>query len=102
VLDRYWWSTWVYGIIGGVRPEILQALIEVERLAWDKWQPGILFHVTRLTPLREEPADTWPKLVTEYDSLASREAGKYPIQTLSNEGDVEDTVAKAISLSHGL
>jgi thymidylate kinase len=101
VLDRYWWSTWVYGVVGGIRANVLEALIEAERRAWGKWQPGILFHVTRSTPLRDESSDTWRKLQTEYNALAKGEAGKYPIQILSNNGELEDAVSKAIVASHG-
>jgi len=101
VLDRYWWSTWVYGIVGGIRPEILEALIEAERRAWGKWQPGLLFQVTRATPLREEHLEIWGKLHQEYDALVEQESGKYPIQILSNEGTLEETVSTAIATSHG-
>lgn len=102
VLDRYWWSTWVYGIVGGADPEVLGALIEAERVAWGKWQPGLVFHVTRTTPLREEPPDTWQKLCREYDALAEREADRYPVSVLSNDGKLEDTVANALTKSYGL
>ena len=101
VLDRYWWSTWVYGICGGARPEILESLIEAERLAWGRWQPNLLFHLTRTSPLREEPAEMWTKLQSEYRVLASREMDKYPIRELSNDGDLEETVSEAIAESHG-
>jgi hypothetical protein len=91
---------WVYGIIGGVRPRILEALIEAERLAWGRWQPGLLFHLTRSAPLREEPGETWRKLQREYDALVMRESGKYPIRVLSNDGELEETVSKAIAEFH--
>src|ERR1044071_4273325 len=32
VLDRFWWSTWVYGKVGGVSPKILRAMIQLERI----------------------------------------------------------------------
>jgi thymidylate kinase len=102
VLDRYWWSTWVYGVVGGADTEVLGSLIEAERVAWGRWQPGLVFHVTRATPLREEPTDTWEKLCHEYDKLAKREADRYPVVALSNDGKLEDTVANALSKSHGL
>lgn len=101
VLDRYWWSTWVYGMVGGIREEILQSLIEAERLAWGRWQPDLVFHVARSSPLRNEPADTWGKLVRGYHQLVEREAGKYPIHVLPNDGSLEETVAAAIAHSHG-
>ena len=101
VLDRYWWSTWVYGVVDGAAPNVLEALIEAERRAWGRWQPTLVFHVVRSTPLRDEPIDRWEKLRREYDGLAERESGKYPIYTLSNEGNLEETVSKALAESHG-
>jgi len=101
ILDRYWWSTWVYGIVGGIQPDVIEALIEAERCAWGKWQPGLIFHVIRSTPLRDEPSDKWQKLRTEYEVLAKREVGKYPIYILNNDGELNETVSKAIATSHG-
>lgn len=97
VLDRYWWSTWVYGTIGHVRMDVLDALIEAERLAWDTWQPSILFHVTRSTPLREEPANAWAVIQGKYAELRELERGKYPIVVLENEGTLDDLVQNALA-----
>ena len=101
ILDRYWWSTWVYGIVSGADPKVLESLIEAERLAWGSWQPDILFHVIRSSPLREEPADIWERLCREYDALANRESDRYNVCELNNEGVLESTVADALKLSHG-
>jgi thymidylate kinase len=101
VLDRYWWSTWVYGIVGGSRPGILEALIETERLAWGRRQPGLLFHLTRTAPLRDEPVETWARLQHEYEALVKRESNKYPIRVLSNDDELELTVSRAIAGSYG-
>jgi thymidylate kinase len=95
VLDRCWWSTWVYWIVGGSRSEILEALIEAERLARGQLQPGLLFYLTRSTPLRDEPAETWGRLQREYDVLFKRESGKYPIHVLANDGEPKLTVFKS-------
>jgi len=85
LLDRYWWSTWVYGVVGGADPKVLGALIEAERLAWGRWQPELVFHVLRC----------------EYDVLAEREAANYPVFVLSNDGAIEETVSNALAKSHG-
>ena len=34
LLDRYWWSTYVYGLVGGMEENIIQAIIEPELLHW--------------------------------------------------------------------
>jgi thymidylate kinase len=102
LLDRYWWSTWVYGVVGHADPKVLRALIEAERLAWGRWQPALVFHVTRANPLRDEPMETWQKLRHEYDVLAEQEAANYPVFVLSNDGAIEETVSNALAKSHGL
>jgi thymidylate kinase len=101
VLDRFWWSTWVYGRVGGVRPDVLEALIQAELLTWGKWHPGVLFHLTRRAHPRDEPAETWSRLQHEYEKLARQESGKYSIRHLPNDGELSATVAKAISETHG-
>ncbi len=101
VLDRYWWSTWVYGLVGGASPDTLQALINAERVAWGRWLPSIVFHVTRRFPLRNEPIETWEALRNEYDKLAKREEKNYPVRILPNNGNLADTVEQAFSMSFG-
>lgn len=101
VLDRYWWSTWVYGLVGGVCPGLLQALIDTERLAWGRWLPSIVFHVTRPFPLRDEPIETWEALRYEYDKLAEREEKNYPVRILPIDGNLAGTVEHALSMTFG-
>ena len=97
VLDRYWWSTWVYGVVDGIRRDVLRALIEAERLAWGDWQPAAVFHVTRKEPLREEPLDKWQRLKAAYEELAEIEHRKYPIHILNNESTPEAAVGQALN-----
>ena len=92
VLDRFWWSTWVYGLIGGVREAVLEHLISAERVMWGRWQPSVLFYVTRANPLREEPLQSWQKLKIAYETLATREKDKYPVHIISNEGTPEEAL----------
>lgn len=99
LLDRYWWSTWVYGIVGGANPPVLRELIDAERSAWGRWQPGIVFHVTRDKPLRDEPIEIWEMLVREYDALAERESESYPVRRLPNDGSLVETVESALTLA---
>ena len=52
VLDRFWWSTWVYGLAAGVKKESLEAMLAVERPEWDGVVPAVVFLVHRGSPLR--------------------------------------------------
>jgi len=101
VLDRYWWSTWVYGVVAGADTKVLHALIEAERVAWGKWLPGLVYLIIRSNPLREEPLKPWLELCQEYKTLAERESELYPVCVLSNEGEIDVTVATALARSHG-
>ena len=47
ILDRFWWSTWVYGRVAGIERTTLDALIQVERLHWKGVQPDAVFLIDR-------------------------------------------------------
>ena len=76
VLDRYWWSTWVYGTTAGADRKILDAMIEVERAAWRGIVPTPAFLVHRSEPYRlEGTLDRWRELASAYDgACACRDA----------------------------
>ena len=51
ILDRFWWSTWVYGNVKGANPRTLQMLIDAERNHWGGTLPRQTFLVTRRVPV---------------------------------------------------
>ena len=89
VLDRFWWSTFVYGIACGAPRSVLDRMVSLERAVWDSIQPDRLFLVTRTEPLRTEPADLWPRWRDEYLRLGSVEGLNYPVLVIPNESIVE-------------
>jgi thymidylate kinase len=91
VLDRFWWSTRVYGHTAGVSNAILDAILNVEQLYLQNLKPSVLFLVGRREPLRSEQLDTWEILSATYRQLAIRERGKYPIVHLNNDKSFDDT-----------
>jgi thymidylate kinase len=98
VLDRFWWSTLVYGIADGVDRGVLQALIEAEKLAWAEWLPRMVFYVTRSSPLRDEPAEKWKRWNELYREVVTLEKGEYPVHVIENEGSVDTAVSRVLSL----
>src|SRR5215472_11654915 len=54
VLDRFWWSTWVYGRAAGIDPPVLDSLISAEKLQWEKCAPSVLFLIQRTRPFGEK------------------------------------------------
>jgi dTMP kinase len=90
ILDRYWWSTWVYGIECGIDPAYLQPVIEAELARWGAVEPGIVVMVDRAEAVRaEHDADTFLRLRTGYKELAQREKERYKVVSVSDENFVQ-------------
>src|ERR1700736_1746011 len=69
VLDRFWWSTYVYGIVSGVDRDVLDRMIGTEKAAWGITKPTVLFVIDRSEPLRPEPSEIWAKCQDGYRKL---------------------------------
>jgi hypothetical protein len=95
LLDRFWWSTWVYGIVAGVPATVLRALIGFERLVWNSTRPKAVVLVTR-------PGAGDPALEAEYDRLATRERRSVRVVRVENNSGIElaRDVTIAALLSH--
>lgn len=97
VLDRFWWSTWVYGVIYDVPKKPLEAMIELELSVWGDNLPTNLFLITAPIPFRQETDEvTWKALNATYEVLVAREDGKYPIDIIENTDSFEVLLDKVI------
>jgi thymidylate kinase len=94
VLDRFWWSTWVYGKVSGVSQNSLEAMIRSERIAWGNIQPETMFLISRKVPHQNQNNE---QLLIEYKKLASREARRHHVRCIENEGTIARTLAKIVS-----
>jgi dTMP kinase len=99
VLDRYWWSTFAYGRVAGASEQVLNAMIDVERLHWEQIQPNAVFLVTRNAG-GETPSFEQALLAKEYDALATREVRQHPVFNIDNNGPLSDALARIIRLMH--
>jgi dTMP kinase len=80
ILDRFWWSTWVYGRANNVDTTVLDTLIEAEKIAWADNLPAVIFLVSRTTALKpEHTQEEFCRLSNLYDQLASLESRRYPV-----------------------
>lgn len=85
VLDRFWWSTWVYGMSAGADREGLDLLIEAERRAWSDVRPTAVFVIECERALREEHAqETFGLLKSLYADIREREERSQPTFVLDN------------------
>lgn len=89
VLDRFWWSTYVYGIVGGIPAATLDTIIAIERAAWLPVRPDRVFLIARNQPLLQEPPRLWTQWQREYFALAKTEASSCPVTVVNNDGDLK-------------
>ena len=86
VLDRFWWSTSVYGHADNVDGEVLETLIHAEKQAWGPTIPSMVFLVSRTSSFRpEHTAEKHSILSALYGSLAEHESQKYSVSIISND-----------------
>ena len=100
VLDRFWWSTWVYGRATSVEISTLDALIQAERLHWLDIKPDALFLIDRSND--EVDRDARKPLREGYQALSERERDQHPIHRIQNDGTVEDSLGQILALLGGL
>ncbi len=96
VLERCWWSMWVYGICAGGDPEILEAMVAVERQLWTDTRPSVIFLVDRT--VAGSGNGYTDRLRAGYEQLAQGECGKYPVTRVENNGTVREAVG--LMLAH--
>lgn len=91
VLDRFWWSTWVYGVITGVNRKLLRSIINTEEICWGNALPSAVFLVERRT--KEDPPPRHVQhLQEEYRQLAERENRKYTVKAIRNDTQLSTTL----------
>jgi dTMP kinase len=98
LLDRYWWSTFVYGVVGGGNRHVISKLIDAEVLAWDWLTPSAVFLVDREAPLRDEPLQHWTEWRSEYLALAAREQTHHPVHVIANNSSADDALERILEL----
>lgn len=97
LLDRYWWSTWVYGSVGGVEPDALELMIELERRHWGNLLPDPAILIRRSTPLRSDTSpDLFKSLIAKYDALALREQAHHRVVIVDNDDTLDSATATII------
>jgi thymidylate kinase len=99
VLDRYWWSTLVYGLLGGANEALLRKAIDVELMAWSDTRPDMIFLIDRDRPWREgEDRHTFANRRKMYLLLAEEQQRRgQATATIQNDASVEAVVDSMIS-----
>jgi thymidylate kinase len=93
LLDRFWWSTYVYGIAAGLPEGTIATIVGVELPYWRSHPPNAVFLVNR--PSSKGSTDT--ALASAYRNLANREREFTPVHELVNDNGVEAVARRVIS-----
>lgn len=97
ILDRYWWSTWVYGIVMGANRASLKKLIEVELIHWADIEPTAIFLLRRSLPTDQPTSSVQGnRIKIEYEKLARREQKRYNVQVVDNDGTVANSLRQLL------
>ncbi len=100
LLDRYWWSTFVYGLVKGAKLESLKAMIQLEMIHWNQLKPTIAFLITSSKPYAEVNNHQWKRLRSEYQKIVEVEKDKYQIIEINNDRSVSETVNQILKYIH--
>jgi thymidylate kinase len=73
ILDRFWWSTWVYGKINNVDESTLESMIGLELEQWRPFTPDIIYLLSRESQLDNQSFRFTDDLTSVYEQLADRE-----------------------------
>lgn len=101
VLDRFWWSTKVYGLASGVSNNVLNQMIQVEIAAWAGFLPTTIFLIRRKEPLRRESKHEWDRWRNLYADVALEEK-IVPVIMVDNDRSVQESISTFISAIDGL
>jgi len=103
LLDRYWWSTWVYGRLAGVDPVALEKMIAVERSYWQDLSPMAIFSVTRpVSAFETNGRKVFLETLREYESIAERESGHCRVIAIDNSRDVDIVASGIVGIINGI
>jgi len=95
LLDRYWWSTWVYGIADGLQITQLERMIAMEKLVWQGITPTTLFVLSRSSTTVNSA------IAKAYRELMEQERGKYPVAALANDAAIDAIADEIASVIQG-
>jgi thymidylate kinase len=99
ILDRFWWSTLVYGSASGANPDALLGLVEAEKILWGARKPALAILLDREAPIeRDDRLSDWLKLRAAYRVLADKERDFYPVRIIENATSHEDTVSQILNM----
>lgn len=89
LLDRFWWSTYVYGLAGNLDKNMIQAILEPELIHWKALNVRRVFLLERENRERDYEEEKDKRIVELYRDLATKATNSV---ITNNDGSIEETV----------
>ncbi len=103
ILDRYWWSTWVYGAASGVQTTTLDMMVNLERQHWADILPSVVFLLQANMPWRHgESVERFHALRSLYTQLAQQERNRYLVRVIDNSQRTGQALTETLDILHAL
>jgi dTMP kinase len=96
VLDRFWWSTSVYGKAAGLDEVLLSLIIGPEDYIWAGNFPATVFLLERNSPFEFPVSEEWRTCASLYSELAAIQESRHRVIRISNEGSIDDALEFAV------
>lgn len=91
LLDRFWWSTYVYGLSGGLEENIIQTIIAPELLYWRDINVKKIFLIERNKKQKDYELNKENAIIEKYRQLAEKEL---LCEKIDNNESLEEVVNK--------
>lgn len=98
VLDRYWWSMWAHGVAAGLSPQLLDAMVEIERSAWGPSRPAVIFCTLRSQPYNEPLTDEWRRVHDSYSTLVQRERNRDNVDVVPVQLSIDEQIKRCLAI----
>jgi len=103
ILDRFWWSTLIYGRVSGIEKGVLDEMIDLEKRYWDGILPKKVFLIDRDSPLNSDvDSESWSQIRNEYLNFVKSTEHDYPVEVISNNASIEKAVKSLKSSVDGV
>lgn len=89
LMDRFWWSTYAYGLTGSLESAIINAILGSEMKYWEKINIKRIFLLERKDREKDYRSDKDKLILQNYRELAGKEP---KCQVINNDGSLDEVV----------
>jgi dTMP kinase len=89
MMDRFWWSTYAYGLSGELESDVVSSILSPELIYWEKINVNKIFLIERKAREKDYDTDKDVLIMQNYRELARKEP---KCQIINNDGSLEETI----------